>query len=206
MSKARPRRKTGTGGHAGRRSQLAEPPGAYIPRNLPRSWRGDIRSAAHATDVRSAAHATTVAAERGAVGGWTSGRAERRRPVPAQLSILPSGRRHGITPGDQVRSWARAGVVARTGATAPAEGGDGGRSIGGARAGHSSAGRSLPANSERRATDAGARAPAGSRHQRRLRLPDTARRCPRCATAVAPDHKLGSARRARRQGHLPHLP
>ena len=33
-----------------------------------------------------------------------------------------------------------------------------------------------------------------------------ARRRPRCATAVAPDHELGPARRARRQGHLPHLP
>ena len=143
---------------------------------------------------------------RGAVGGWTTGRTERRRPVPAQLSVLPSGRRHGITSGDQIRSWARAGIVARTGTTAPAEGGDGVRSIGGAHAGHSSAGRPLSANSEGRATDAGACAPAGSRHQRRLRLPDTARRRPRCATAVAPDHKLGSARRARRQGHLPHLP
>ena len=33
-----------------------------------------------------------------------------------------------------------------------------------------------------------------------------ARRRPRCAAAVAPDHELGPARRARRQGHLPHLP
>ena len=87
---------TGTGGHACRRSQLVEPTGSHIPRQLPRSWRGDLRSAAHATDVRFAARAT-VAAEHGAVGGWTSGRAERRRSVPAQLSILPSGRRHWVT-------------------------------------------------------------------------------------------------------------
>ena len=33
-----------------------------------------------------------------------------------------------------------------------------------------------------------------------------ARRRPRCAAAVEPDHQLGPARRARRQGHLPHLP
>ena len=85
--------------HAGRRSQLAEPPGSYIQRKLPRSWCGDVWSAAYGTDVRSAVHETTVAAERGAVAGWTSGRAERRRPVPAQLSILPSGRGHRVTPG-----------------------------------------------------------------------------------------------------------
>ena len=100
MSRARPRDEdTGTSGHAGRRPQLAKSPGSYIPGKLPWSWRGDLRSAAYATDVRDAVHATTVAAERG-VAGWTFGRAERCRPVPAQLSILPSGRRHGITPGD----------------------------------------------------------------------------------------------------------
>ena len=132
---------TGPRGHAGRRSQLAQSPGSSIQRDLPRSQRGAIRSAAGTT---------TVSARRGAVGGWTAGRTERRRSVPAELSVLPPGRRHGITSGDQVCSRARAGIVARAGATAPAEGGDGVRGIGGARAGHSSAGRSLPANPERR--------------------------------------------------------
>ena len=195
----------GAGRHAGRRSQLAEPTGSYIPRKLPRSQRGDVRSSAHATDVRSA-RSTTVTAERGAVGGRTSGRAERRRPVPAQLSILPSGRRHGGTPGDQVRSRARAGVVARTGATAPPAGGESGHSLGGSCGGYSSADRPLPANSKRWAADAGARASAGSRHRRALRLLDAARRFSGCVTAVGTDCKLGSARRARRQGDLPHLP
>ena len=69
-----------------------------------------------------------------------------------------------------------------------------------ARAGRSSAGGSLPADSERRPTHAGACPPAGSRYQRRLRLSDTARQHPRCATAVAPDHKLGSARRISSKG------
>ena len=121
MSKARPRRRqgTGTGGHAGRRSQLAQSTGSSIPRQLPRSRRGDVRSAAHATDDGSPP-------------------ADRRRPLavgrPVVLSgadltgstvspaIAPKARGH---PGDQVRSWARAGIVARTGATAPAAGGNG---------------------------------------------------------------------------------
>ena len=51
---------------------------------------------------------------------WTSGRAERRRSGPARRSILPSGRRHWVSTGYQVRSRARSGVVARTGASAPA--------------------------------------------------------------------------------------
>ena len=76
---------------------MAEPPGSYIPRKLPRSWCGDV--CPPPTDRRTVRRPqTTIATERGAVAGGTSGRAERRRVEPAQLSILSSGRRHGTPP------------------------------------------------------------------------------------------------------------